>query len=121
MKSKIRFIIICFIACYSCQHQAEQNGQNALSKSNTLNKSEMIAIMTDIFITEVHIHKLQQEGKDVKRLTIMYYEQVLSAHNTNDKILENSIKYYSSVGEYVTILEQVINNLVEMEIQAKSE
>ena len=51
----------------------------------------------------------------------MYYEQVLSAHNTNDKILENSIKYYSSVGEYVTILEQVINNLVEMEIQAQSE
>jgi hypothetical protein len=122
MKYKYFFLsVLCFILLFGCQPKTEYPETIHIPKSNILSKKEMIHIMTDIFIAEAYLHKMQQEGMDVKRLTLKYYSQLLDLHSTNEQKIENSVQYYAATGEFELILEQVINNLVEMEIHSNIE
>jgi hypothetical protein len=122
MKYKYFFLsALCFILLIGCQPKVEQRENVHVPKSNILSKKEMIHIMTDIFIAEAYLHKMQQDGMDVKRLTLKYYSQLLDLHSTNEQKIENSVQYYAATGEFELILEQVINNLVEMEIHSNIE
>ncbi len=120
MKNK-HFLLLLFISVigFGCYHE---NVSIPEVPEVLLSYDQMVAVMTDIHLTEgvLNYHRINRmEYKDYKSA---YYSKVLQQHGINAVQLRENIDYYNSTPKVMEdIYEEVLSNLVKIETDLKIE
>lgn len=96
----------------SCHHKKAAEPINA---SEILNKNQMTAILTDLYLTEAILANHVNENYNIKQYTTYHYNFLFKKHHTNRQQMLNSIHYYCfNTKEFSIIYNDVINKLSSM-------
>ena len=97
----------------SCYHE---NQPQIAPPENLLSKTEMVNILTDIYVAEgaLAYHRMNKELTE--DMSTNYYKKVFDEHHISHRILKDNLRYYNSTPEVMEeILEDVLSNLSKLQ------
>lgn len=114
------FVIILFLIMFSCQPKNFGEKDNVIPTDSIISKEVLVECMTDIFLIEAAIFKAQTDGKDVQRLSRLYYDKFFKTYSVSKEKIRMSIEYYIRKKQIEAIVQEVVARLTEIDSQTQT-